>query len=155
MAHRGKFFPVNFRRDFNANCDIRSTTALAQAYTIELHSGTSPGYAVDGSVFVLNPTDQPSPDALEWLSGVSVIAGHEYQLRLFVQIVQTVDVLLRATWRLSKDDFVVSQWRGVDSSRFDPLAKGTIGTWQVDFTDFGAFPQGANFNFSHSSAVGY
>lgn len=155
MAHRGRFFPVNFRRDFNANCDISSTTALAQAYTIELHSGTVPPYAVDGAVFVLNPTDPPSADALEWLSDVSVIAGHEYQLRLFVQIVQTVDVLLRATWRLSKDDFVVSQWRGVDKSRVDPLERGTLLTWQVDFTDFGAFPNGANFNFSHSGPVGY
>lgn len=155
MAHRGKYFPVNFRRDFNANCDIRSTTALAQAYTTTLHSGTSPGYDVDGAVFVLNPADPPGPDALEWLSGVSVIADHEWQLRLFVQIIRTVDVLLRATWRLSKDDFVVSQWRGVDSSRFDPLERGTLLTWQVDFTDFGAFPQGANFNNSIAGPVGY
>ncbi len=155
MAHRGKFFPVNFRRDFNANCDIRSTTALAQAYSVDLHSGVEPPYPVDGTHWIVRSIDQPNPSTVAWLSDLSDISGQTYQLRLWVEIIEPVGCILRVTWFLFKNDFLASSWRPNAGDRFDPFQSHFQPSWQVLFTDFATFPRGANFNFSSSGPTGY
>lgn len=155
MAHRGRFYPVHFRRDFNANCDIRSISAFAKKYAIRLHSGTSPGYVVDGEQFILQEIAGPDASTIAWLSPSRTIGIWDWQLRLLVSFPHLPDALLQATWFLYRDVIVVSSWRPIEFDRFNPLESNTQLTWQVLFTDFTTFDRGANFNFSTLNAVGY
>jgi hypothetical protein len=155
MAHRGRLYPVHFRRDFNHNADIRSTTTLAATYVTTLKSGLVPPTIVDGHTFRLQDIAGPDDATVAWLSPLQHIGLWDWQCRLWVRIVRTVDVLLEATWFLERDGILASSWRGVAADRFDPLASGNPLTWRVLFTNTAIFPIPPNFNYSVKSAEGY
>jgi hypothetical protein len=155
MAHRGRGAPVHFRRDFNWHGDISSTSVLLKAYEIELHSGTSPPYLVDGHTFRAQEIAGPDAATLAWLSPLQHIGIHDWQVRLWVRIIQTVDVILQSTWFLEREGILAASWRRNAGDRFDPVGAGNQLTWQTVFNNFDIFPRGAQFNFSFLSPVGY
>ncbi|SRR5580765_1957753 len=155
MAHIGRFFPVHFRRDFNADGNIKNTGALAKGYTIELRSGAAPPYLVDGHTFDMLDIGSPDDHTVEWLSPAQFLGIWLWQVRLHVSWHKLPDSILQATWYLERDAILVSSWRGVHESRENPLAGGNLLTHEILFTDFTTFERGADFNFSHTSTAGY
>jgi len=155
MAHRGRLYPVAFRRDFNYNSDISNVSTLAREYLITLKSGVIPPYVVDGATFHLTPLPQPDAATLAWGQTDVDIGDFLWSIRLRVDFPELPDSWLRATWFLFKFEFLVSSWRGVPKSRDNPLDAGNLLTQAVLFTDFATFPLGANFNFSLATPAGY
>jgi len=155
MAHRGKFYPVAFRRDFNFNCDIRSISTLADSYEITLHSGVAPAYGVEGFLFFLSQLPQPDERTLAWGCTDIEVDDELWSLRLRVEFLNPPECILRSTWFLFRSAFLASSWRGNAGDRFDPLSGNSPLGWQVLFTDFATFPSGANFNNSVHRAHGY
>lgn len=155
MAHRGKYYPVAFRRDFNFNCDIRSTTALADSYEITLHSGVTPPYGVEGFLFFLSTLPMPDERTLAWGCTDVEVDDELWSIRLRVEFSALPEAWLTATWFLFRSGFLCSSWRGVPRSRENPLDAGNLITQQVLFTDFSTFPSGADFNHSRTVAHGY
>lgn len=155
MAHRGRFYPVAFRRDFNARCDISSTTALADSYEITLHSGVIPPYGVEGFLFFLDQLPMPDNHTLAWGCTDVEVADELWSIRLRVEFSELPDTILLGTYYLFRSGFLCSSWRPVpDGDRFNPLGPATLHS-EVLYTDFGTFPNGANFNFSRAIAHGY
>lgn len=148
MAHRGRFFPVHFRRDFNRDTNAGAFTALAQAYNVVLNSGVVPGYLVDGERFRCQEIAGPDPATLAWLSPARDIGIWFWQLRIHVSFWTLPDTQLRSTWFLERDAIVVSSWRPIPTSYDDPIRKPPFLPGQVLFTDETTFEHGADFNNS-------
>lgn len=155
MAHRGKYWPVHFRRDFNWNCDIRSLTAFPRDWTIIFNSHTSPGYLIDGERFILTEIEGPNPSTIAWLSASRTIGIWDWQVRLFVRFINLPDSVLQSEWILYRDVIIVARWRRIFSDRFDPVTGGNPLTYQTLFVDVTTFPVGADFNYSTMHPTGY
>jgi hypothetical protein len=155
MAHRGKYFPVHPRRDFNANCDIRNVHAIANKYDITLHSGLVPPTPLDGLTFRLNPMSQPDEATLAWGITDALIAGHLWSIRLRIVFNKLPDSLLQTTFFLFEYEFLATSWRNVPESRDFPLDPGNLLTHETLYIDYSAFPDGCSFFNSVTTPVGY
>lgn len=155
MAHRGKLFPVHFRRDFSANANIQNPGVLAEGYDIILQGDNTVPSVVNGHLFHLSPVDQPDPASIQWRSETELLGGQDWDVILRVTIVQTVDVLLKAVWFLFRNEFLASSWQSVPANRLFPVQRGPAAFGQVLFTAGDVFPHGANFNFSDWHPTGY
>lgn len=155
MAHRGRLYPVHFRRDFNRNCSIAGTAGFAKAYAVTLHSGTLPAYIVDNERFECVEVAGPDNATIQWLSPARTIGINFWQLRILVSFWQLPDSQLQSTWILERDAIVVSKWRPVPFSYDEPLRKRPFLPGQVLFTDETTFERGADFNASTYVAIGY
>lgn len=155
MAHRGRFFPVHFRRDFNRDTNAGLFTSFAQAYNVVLNSGVVPGYIVDGERFRVQEIAGPNPSTIAWLSPSRTIGIWDWQLRLLVSFWQLPDTQLQPTWILYRDAIMVSSWRPILFSYNDPIRKPPFLPGQVLFTDETTFERGADFNNSLVSPAEY
>src|SRR5215471_17371132 len=128
MAHRGRRYPVHFRRDYNQGGNIAAPWVLAENYHVPLFSiypfppapvGTDfvcPGQPVSG---VSDPT---------WLSDPVANSGHLWQLRITVYFSALPDSILRSRLELSRLDVgLVLQWRNGEGSYSNPFDNGITG----------------------------
>jgi hypothetical protein len=155
MAHRGRHFPVNFRRDFNQNCDISNVNAAAETYRVVVHSGVLPPYPIDGTVFICTPTVSPASAELRWLSELKFVGGFNWQLLGILIFPFVPDTKLSFSWtmlRIGRGS--VAQWFYHSPSYNDPFTfeSGFAKTVNVDA---GVFPRGAFFENSTTTPVGY
>lgn len=155
MAHKGRLYPVHFRRDFNFQCDVSSLRVLPKVWTNTLSSGEFVPYIIDGRTFVCQEVAGPDDHTIAWLSPAAMYGIWLWQLRLHVSFWQLPDSDLQATWILQRDAIDVARWRGVQSDRYDPVNPGRLISWQQPFLDFTTFPHGGNFNNSRFGPVGY
>ena len=82
MAHRGKFYPVAFRRDWNLNVHT-NRIGFAKDYNFYYDSltvGVWPGLV--GAVFVCSEQPQSVPDLLEWASDYMPADGYLWRVRM-------------------------------------------------------------------------
>lgn len=155
MAHRGRLYPVAFRRDFNFQCNVQSTTAFPKVWDVVLHSGVAPGYIVDGERFICQEIIGPNPATITWLSPARTIGIWFWQLRVNLSFWALPDSDLQSTWILQRDAIDVSRWRRIHSDRFNPIGF-PIGLYsEVLFTDTTTFDRGADFNHSLTNPQGY
>jgi hypothetical protein len=155
MAHKGRLYPVAFRRDFNFHCDIRSTTTLPLHWRATLHSFVVPPYPIDGSIFVCGGDVFIPPDKLRWQSAVQPVGGFDWRLTAILQFVQLPDTILKSHWELERlDKGLVAAWETSPPDYFNPF--GFSGLFaKTLFNDFTVFPHGSFFYNSSTSAVGY
>jgi hypothetical protein len=155
MAHKGRHYPVAFRRDFNYRSDVSSTTAFPRHWTVVLHSGAVPVYPIDGATFVCGGDMFVAPDELRWESPVQHVAGFNWQLTALLQFFQLPDSILTAHWQLQRlDKGLVSSWVTSPPDYFNPF--GFSGVFaRTLFNDFTVFPRGSFFYFSSTNPTGY
>ena len=82
MAHRGKVYPVAFRRDWNLNVHT-NRIGFAKDYNFYYDSltvGVWPGLV--GAVFVCSEQPQSVPDLLEWASDYMPADGYLWRVRM-------------------------------------------------------------------------
>src|SRR6476619_3563545 len=114
MAHRGRLYPVNFRRDFNQGSDVSNTRSLAHDYQITLDSNTSRGYPVDGQSFVCSPTVSPDVRDLRWLSDVRHLGNFDWQLSIRARLIDVPDTRLQSFMELARLDVgPVARWQSI------------------------------------------
>lgn len=155
MAHRGRLYPVHFRRDFNPNTSAKTPGAWPKGWRTTLHSGVAPPYIVDGHTFDLQEIAGPNVSTIAWLSPAVMLGLWLWQVRFHISFWQLPDTPTQPTWFLERDAIVVSSWRGIHSSRSNEISSHNQLAWEVLFTDFTTFPAGANFNFSNVNTIGY
>lgn len=134
---------MGFRRDFNFNCDIRSTTTLAKAYNCKINMDVVPPYIIDGHTFRCQEILGPDAATTSWLSPAVMVGIWLWQLRINVRFWQLPDADLQATFILQRDAIDVCRWRYIHSDRFDPIYRVTTFFGETLFIDFTTFDRGA------------
>lgn len=155
MAHRGRPYPVAFRRDFNQYSNIANGHAFPLKWHVVVHSGVVPVYPLDGSVWVCGP-DVYIPDGLlQWSAPVQHIAGVDYQLRVQLLYTNLPDSLLVAHFLFVTNPTGYGfYWIPREPVRDDPFSfvSGEARTFDLDHT---LYPRGGFFQNSNWAAVGY
>jgi len=155
MAHRGHAYPVNFRRDWNFNGDISIASPIPDRWRVVIHSGITPPYPIDGSVFICLPIGFLPPDILQWQSAVQTIGGFQWQLTAQDFFFGLPDTNRIASWQLQRaDKGLVAAWRPRHEDRRDPFAfvSSEASTF---FLDTSVFTHGGHFHASSTDPVGY
>ena len=155
MAHRGRRYPVAFRRDWNQKSDISNPAAHALHWRVTVRSGVSPPYGVDGSVFVCGPDVYVSPNELRWQSPVQHVSGFDWRLTVFATYPFIPDTKLTGQWQLERmDRGRVAFWVNHSPSYLDPWSfeSGFAKTLQLDGI---VFPRGGFFENSVTTPVGH
>lgn len=155
MAHKGRKYPVDFRRDWNRNADISITSPNPDRWHVVLHSGVTPPYPIDGSVFVCLPVGFTPPDEIVWRSAVQSIGGFQWWLDAHDQFIALPDANRVALWQLHRlDKDLVAAWHPRLPDRSDPWRFISTEANTI-FTDTTVFPRGQFFYNSSTSPVGY
>jgi len=155
MAHRGRSYPVDFRRDFNFNGDVSVASPNPDRWRIVIHSGVTPPYPVDGAVFTCVPAGFVPPDQYTWLSPQQLISGLHYFVRVLHNFPALPDTIRRGTFQLeTAERALVAAWDNRLNSRTEPYAFVSSEA-HTFFRDSGLFPRGGTFQLSSTSPVGY
>jgi len=155
MAHRGKHYPVDFRRDFNLNGDISVPSPNPHRWRVTIHSGVIPPYPVDGAVFICVPVGFVPPDQYTWISPKQVIGGLHYFVRVLHNFFFLPDTIRNGSFQLETDErALVAAWRNNHGSRTEPFAyiSSEASTF---FRDTVLFSRGGSFQLSATDPVGY
>lgn len=155
MAHRGRLFPVNFRRDFNQGGDISNVNAIAESYRIVIHTGVVPAQPIDGTVWIVTPTAMENPVYLKWLSERRLFQGFHLQLSVFCGFPNNPDTVLQAQFRFDTTERGrAAEWNlGFPGSYTAPFILGPGASTGV--VDPAVFPRGGQFQNSLATPVGY
>lgn len=155
MAHRGKYYPVNFRRDFNHNANIASTSALPECWRNDIRD-FDPPQAPAGHTFIACPDPAlPGMPVLGWISDWATVAGHEWRVRLQCDFPSLPDTLLRGRLFMDRRDVgLVAIWKRGDPDYFDAF-NFNIFTQALLYWDPAVFTRAPQFQSSILSAVGY
>jgi len=87
MAHKGKIYPVLFRRDFNLNI-FDNDIGWARRYLAKTtFNATGKGRLLSDFVFDCGPDTYPVVNHIEWESDWYDIGLHTYRLTVTVQLV--------------------------------------------------------------------
>jgi len=141
MAHRGKDWPVLFRRDFNLNVQTYRH-GLAEKYRVQIPQFVFPDYPE------LRNTDwfcgpgvlQPVAD-LTWSSPITVLSGRAWQVQMHGILSGTSLELFTPSWQLwlASALTIAYELRAPDHTSDIPLT-GAAG--HVTFIDPSKFPSG-------------
>jgi hypothetical protein len=100
MAHRGKDWPVVFRRDFNLNSQTYRH-GLANRYDVGTQAFTFPDYPeLQNTVWDCGPGTLEPPARLAWLSNVRVLAGRSWQFRFYGTLSGAALEFFTPSWEL-------------------------------------------------------
>jgi len=141
MAHRGKTWPVVFRRDFNLNVQTYRH-GLAEKYRVELPVFTFPDYPeLRNTQWTCGPGALEAPQSLAWLSVVTTLAGRNWQIRFYGRLSGTALDFFTPSWELWLNGVKIFSYamRAADRSSDVPI-NGTMGS--ILFQAPGKFPSG-------------
>lgn len=87
MAHKGHFFPVAFRRDFNLNVQTNND-GFANRYLVTINDIDNNCIdPINGVVFECGPATLFNPPTMIWLSAKRVVGFNAYQLEMRATLV--------------------------------------------------------------------
>lgn len=86
MAHKGKYWPVHFRRDMTLNCGTSWQRFAASYYLTPRGLLGSLGSALNGRRINCINQSQPTPDSLAWSSNNFLITGATVYARIVMEI---------------------------------------------------------------------
>jgi hypothetical protein len=155
MAHRGRRYPVHFRRDWNQNSDISNPFVLAESYRLVLHTGPSGSSILDGAVFVLTPTTTFSIAVLQWLSSNRHLGGFDYyviQQSVFGNLPDTILESFADLYTVQRGH--AAGWRFCANSRTEPFKYDPANGATVIY-DPVTCPATAKLEYSRTTPIGY
>jgi hypothetical protein len=139
MAHIGRYYPVNFRRDFNLNV-LNNNRGWADTYRAETATlGQGIGAVINGVTFLCKPQPQAQLDELDWASDFKLLGLFFYKAELIVQIVKHNQFYCQLSYEVSGHG-VILVLDGIQQSGPYQPGFGYIGAnvlyWSPDWFDF-------------------
>lgn len=155
MAHRGKPWPLTFRRDFNLNVNTYRA-GLAHDYLLQTHQFMFTDWPLLRNLdWHCGPATDAVLPRLIWRSEMRTISGHTWRFRLVGTLVGDPLQLFEPSWYLERDGSDVCAWLMADAtsnSRFPP--SGVQG--RIIFFDPVVFPSGpGSIGLITVAAIGY
>jgi len=155
MAHRGRPYPVDFRRDYNQNCDVSIPRPNAARYRVVIHSGVVPTYPIDGTVFVPERAVYIPVNLLKWTSARVTVGGFQWWVeidQIFPFLPDTKRTALLTLFRSDRSN--VASWAYRAPSYDDPLQFISTEANTSGLDPF-VFPRGGSFQNSTTTPIGY
>jgi hypothetical protein len=86
MSHKGKLYPVGFRRDLNLNLDTNQT-GWANRYIVTLAQlPPGPGHALEGSTWDCGPEQVTPAETIFWVSDPDIFGPFAFDIILSAPI---------------------------------------------------------------------
>jgi hypothetical protein len=155
MAHRGRRYPVHFRRDWNQNGDISNAFAIAENYRLVLHLGPGVGGPLEGAVFVLTGTTMPNTATLQWRSENRRLGTFDYfviQQSVFGNLPDTILESFGDLYTVQRGH--AAGWRFCANSRLEPFKYDPPAGATVVY-DTVTVPATAKIEYSRTTPIGY
>lgn len=153
MPHRGRPYPVAYRRDFNLGLQTNNT-GWAQSYEVTLRNlGPGPGGGLAGKPFVCGPDTFASPQSIFWTSAPEIMFGFVFVVEARIAITDGIHI--------DRNIFVIEAVNGVvlhliyDDAQFSKTAGFPDVLWHSVFQDQFFFPTPITRSDSTLFALGY
>jgi hypothetical protein len=141
MAHRGKDWPVLFRRDFNLNVQTYRH-GLAEKYHVQIPQFVFPDYPeLRNTDWICGTGLYDPPDRIAWNSPLTVLSGRTWQVQMHGTLSGAGLALFTPTWQLWLNGAltITYELRAADHTTDIPIS-GAAG--HVSFIDASKFPSG-------------
>lgn len=140
MAHKGKRWPVLYRRDMNLNVSNNSIGWARRYLTFITWTSSGPGQRLSGFEFDCGPDEYPAIDKIVWRSGFVSVGIDRWQLTLTSQIVGGKRFKRTAVYELALYGRVLELFlfaaTDPDHSGFLQAGQCRVDFWDDNFFDF-------------------